>query len=91
MQKSDMLQMPYVLIHLSLLSRSPVSLLPSTPSVTSPFHLVDGSWTEKSSWWGCGDHVPSVMDPISEGDRCTCEPKVEKGGKMYPPKAEKAD
>jgi len=41
---------------------------------------------EKATWWGCGNHVPSVLDQIPEGDRCACEPKVEKEGKMYPPK-----
>ncbi|KXL44822.1 hypothetical protein M433DRAFT_58407 [Acidomyces richmondensis BFW] len=38
----------------------------------------------KATWWGCGEHVPSIMDPIPESDRCTCDPKVEKGGKKYP-------
>lgn len=45
----------------------------------------------KRSWWGCGNHVPSVMDSVSESDRCDCEPQVEKEGKKYPPKADKAD
>lgn len=27
------------------------------------------------------------MDQVPEGDRCTCEPKVEKQGKQYPPMA----
>jgi hypothetical protein len=27
------------------------------------------------------------MDPIAVEDRCTCEPKVEKEGKEYPPMA----
>jgi hypothetical protein len=31
------------------------------------------------------------MDSIPEEDRCTCEPKVEVEGKMYPPKAATAD
>jgi hypothetical protein len=31
------------------------------------------------------------MDPIPDADRCQCEPKVEKEGKMYQPKAEKAN
>ncbi|TVY27913.1 hypothetical protein LHYA1_G003012, partial [Lachnellula hyalina] len=42
---------------------------------------------QKSTWFGCGSHVPSVMDSISEDERCICEPKVEKDGKTYPPKA----
>lgn len=43
------------------------------------------------SWWGCGQHVPMVMDSVPEGQRCTCEPKIEREGKAYPPKAPKAD
>jgi hypothetical protein len=31
------------------------------------------------------------MDSVPESERCTCEPKVEKDGKKYPPKAAKAD
>jgi hypothetical protein len=31
------------------------------------------------------------MDGIPESERCTCEPKVERDGKMYPPMTEKAD
>ncbi|KAH8676570.1 hypothetical protein BGZ60DRAFT_446917 [Tricladium varicosporioides] len=45
---------------------------------------------EKTSWWGCGNHVPGVMDPIPEAERCTCTPKVEKDGKEYPPMVKKA-
>jgi len=41
--------------------------------------------TAKVSWIGCGLHVPRVMDIIPENERCTCGPKVEKEGKMYPP------
>ncbi|TKA74549.1 hypothetical protein B0A55_04440 [Friedmanniomyces simplex] len=44
------------------------------------------STCKKATWWGCGNHVPSVLDQVPEGDRCACEPKVEKEGKMYPPK-----
>ncbi|EME81051.1 uncharacterized protein MYCFIDRAFT_26709 [Pseudocercospora fijiensis CIRAD86] len=39
----------------------------------------------KSTWWGCGQHVPMVMDLIPESSRCTCEPKIEREGKQYPP------
>jgi hypothetical protein len=28
-----------------------------------------------------------VMDNIPDEERCTCEPKVERDGKAYPPKA----
>lgn len=31
------------------------------------------------------------MDGIPETDRCTCTPKTERDGKMYPPMTEKAD
>ena len=47
--------------------------------------------TDKATWWGCGGHVPMVMDKVPETDRCTCDPKVEKGGNMYPPMGKKAD
>lgn len=30
-----------------------------------------------------GQHVPGVMDPIAESERCSCTPKVEKEGKEY--------
>ncbi|KAF6220715.1 hypothetical protein HO133_003148 [Letharia lupina] len=46
---------------------------------------------EKSSWWGCGQHVPMVMDKLPQESWCTCEPKVEKEGTRYPPMAPKAD
>jgi hypothetical protein len=36
-------------------------------------------------------HIPSVMDPVPEADRCQCGPKVEVDGKEYPRKADKAD
>ncbi len=34
---------------------------------------------------GCGQHVPSVMDHIPKDEWCSCKPKVEKHGRMYPP------
>ncbi|CAK1366967.1 hypothetical protein CB0940_10316 [Cercospora beticola] len=40
---------------------------------------------QKTTWWGCGSHVPMVMDTVPEAERCSCEPKVEKEGKSYPP------
>ncbi|VUC36101.1 unnamed protein product [Clonostachys rosea] len=43
--------------------------------------------TEKATWWGCGAHVPMVMDNIPDEERCICDPKIEKGGKEYPPMA----
>ncbi|KAM3499708.1 hypothetical protein MY10362_007061 [Beauveria mimosiformis] len=42
---------------------------------------------EKSTWWGCGSHVPMVMDAIPEQERCACDPKIERDGKQYPPMA----
>jgi len=30
------------------------------------------------------------MDAVPEEERCVCEPKVEKGGKEYPPMAKTA-
>ncbi|XMA20713.1 hypothetical protein WAI453_013504 [Rhynchosporium graminicola] len=44
------------------------------------------STCQKATWWGCGKHIPSVMDRISDEERCTCEPKVDFEGKQYPPK-----
>ncbi|KAF7508099.1 hypothetical protein GJ744_009540 [Endocarpon pusillum] len=41
---------------------------------------------QKSTWWGCGNHVASVMDPLPQEARCTCSPRVTRGGKEYPPK-----
>ena len=46
---------------------------------------------DKVTWWGCGNHIPSVMDSIPESERCACTPQVERDGKKYPPKAAKAD
>ncbi|KAI9789575.1 MAG: hypothetical protein M1816_005982 [Peltula sp. TS41687] len=43
---------------------------------------------ERTTWWGCGKHVPSVMDDIAKDEWCTCEPRVAKDGgreKEYPP------
>ncbi|KAF2656014.1 hypothetical protein K491DRAFT_692374 [Lophiostoma macrostomum CBS 122681] len=37
------------------------------------------------TWWGCGKHVPSVMDSIPADKWCTCDPKVEREGHTYPP------
>ncbi|KAK0648413.1 hypothetical protein B0T16DRAFT_455891 [Cercophora newfieldiana] len=45
---------------------------------------------KKASWKGCGGHIPAVLDSVPEADRCTCEPKVEKDGKKYPPMAKPA-
>ncbi len=61
-------------------------------SVPTASVIVDlGYFAAKASWWGCGQHVPGVMDKVPKDDQCTCEPKVEKEGKKYPPMAAKAD
>ncbi|KAG9681066.1 hypothetical protein KCU76_g14743, partial [Aureobasidium melanogenum] len=39
----------------------------------------------KRTWFGCGMHVPSVMDSIPKSEWCDCEPKTEKNGTEYPP------
>ncbi|KAL5042075.1 hypothetical protein BDW71DRAFT_211533 [Aspergillus fruticulosus] len=44
------------------------------------------STCQKTTWWGCGNHIPAVLDAVPESERCTCEPKVERDGKQYPPK-----
>jgi len=54
-----------------------LSLLPQCPLTTI---------AEKATWMGCGQHVPMVMDSISESDWCTCSPKTVVDGKEYPPK-----
>ncbi|ODV71270.1 uncharacterized protein CYBJADRAFT_169492 [Cyberlindnera jadinii NRRL Y-1542] len=38
----------------------------------------------KSSWTGCGMHVPSAMAGVPESEWCTCLPKKDD---KYPPKA----
>jgi hypothetical protein len=59
------------------------SFLPSFNLIVWTNH---GPLTEKATWWGCGNHISSVMDSIPEEERCTCGPKVEFQGKEYPPK-----
>ncbi|KAL1839082.1 hypothetical protein VTJ49DRAFT_1883 [Mycothermus thermophilus] len=41
----------------------------------------------KKTWRGCGNHIASVLSDVPEDEWCTCEPKVEKDGKKYPPAA----
>ena len=41
--------------------------------------------TEGTTWYGCGSHIPSVLDSVPESERCDCGPQVERNGKMYPP------
>jgi len=44
------------------------------------------STCQKSTWWGCGQHIPGVMDALPESEWCTCGPKKVVDGKEYPPK-----
>ncbi|KAK0655615.1 hypothetical protein B0T16DRAFT_451264 [Cercophora newfieldiana] len=44
----------------------------------------------RTTWTGCGNHVPKVMDNVPREEWCTCEPRVEKDGKEYPPKGSAA-
>ncbi|KAK9472574.1 uncharacterized protein V1510DRAFT_403192 [Dipodascopsis tothii] len=37
----------------------------------------------KKSWWGCGLHIPSVMDSVPKDEWCTCAKPT---GSEYPPK-----
>jgi hypothetical protein len=41
--------------------------------------------TDKTTWWGCGKHVPGVMESIPSEQWCTCAPRVEREGHQYPP------
>lgn len=27
----------------------------------------------KTTWFGCGLHIPHVMDPLAEDEKCSCE------------------
>ncbi|KAL1969177.1 hypothetical protein VTN77DRAFT_431 [Rasamsonia byssochlamydoides] len=49
------------------------------------------STCHKATWWGCGLHIPMVMDAIPEADWCTCTPRVQVEGKEYPPKGASAN
>ena len=44
-----------------------------------------------TTWWGCGNHIPGVLDQVPAGKWCTCEPRVQKNGKSYPPMGPKGD
>ncbi|KAM0274123.1 hypothetical protein ACHAPA_001074 [Fusarium lateritium] len=50
-------------------------------------NLIRSIVENKTSWWGCGSHIQSVLDSVPEAERCACEPKVEVGGVSYPPMA----
>ncbi|KAF2268577.1 hypothetical protein CC78DRAFT_455093 [Lojkania enalia] len=39
------------------------------------------------TWWGCGNHIPAVLDNVPQDQWCKCEPKIETKGHQYPPKS----
>jgi len=61
-----------------------------TPTRVAVFHLLTLA-EEGSTWYGCGQHVPSVLDSVPETARCICQPKVERDGKQYPPQGKSID
>jgi len=34
-------------------------------------HRTDSLKKGKKTWWGCGQHVPNVMDDVPEAERCS--------------------
>jgi hypothetical protein len=73
-----------------------VRLVPPIPSLNPPIikaqHHHPNSFTRDLTipaggvtWFGCGSHIPSVLDSIPENQRCGCGPQIERSGKMYPP------
>ncbi|KAF2671081.1 hypothetical protein BT63DRAFT_423337 [Microthyrium microscopicum] len=40
---------------------------------------------QKTTWRGCGNHVPGVFESVPKDQWCECEPKVTKEGHEYPP------
>lgn len=69
----------------------------AVPSVSSHQNLTPGitlvaiqatpadSLAGKTTWRGCGQHIPQVMDSIAQDQRCTCVPKTVVNGVKYPP------
>lgn len=55
--------------------------------LTTKKHTLKPPLLDKTSWWGCGSHISSVLDSVPAAERCECEPKVEVGGTSYPPMA----
>jgi hypothetical protein len=73
-----------------------VRLVPPIPSLNPPIiraqHHHPNSFTRDLTipaggvtWFGCGSHIPSVLDSVPENQRCGCGPQIERSGKMYPP------
>ncbi|RCI15484.1 hypothetical protein L249_3593 [Ophiocordyceps polyrhachis-furcata BCC 54312] len=48
-----------------------------------------GPETVVTTWWGCGKHIVAVMKDIPVDQRCSCNPKVERDGTLYPPMGSK--
>ena len=104
-QERNVRYMPYVSLSLILSSifppfphyppKPPRTALPSTsaprPRPSYRTTLLTHMRAEKSTWWGCGQHVPMVMDTVAKESWCTCEPKVEREGVGYPPMGKRAD
>ncbi|KAM0749456.1 hypothetical protein T439DRAFT_50114 [Meredithblackwellia eburnea MCA 4105] len=44
----------------------------------------------KKTWYGCGKHIPSVMDKIPLADRCDCEEHKPLPPGVLPPGASKS-
>ena len=40
---------------------------------------------DKTTWWGCGNHIAGVMESVPSDQWCTCGPRIEKEGHQYPP------
>ncbi|KAF2134513.1 hypothetical protein P153DRAFT_391849 [Dothidotthia symphoricarpi CBS 119687] len=58
----------------------------SSPSIfPSKLHSSSNDLLDKTTWWGCGKHVPGVMQNIPSEQWCTCAPRVEREGNAYPP------
>ncbi|KAK2768915.1 hypothetical protein FQN53_006209 [Emmonsiellopsis sp. PD_33] len=45
----------------------------------------------KKTWFGCGLHIPRVMDEIPKDEWCTCAPKKKVGEVEYPPRVGEAE
>ena len=83
---------PSLPLSLSVTPSDPPSSNPnSNPNPSSTFAHCPAYKTEKSTWWGCGNHIPAVLTPLPREEWCTCEPKVEKEGVMWPPMGKTAD
>lgn len=61
-------------------------LSPTLSYLPSCYVHSDYLFTEKTTWWGCGQHIPRVMDSVPQSDWCTCNPKTTVNSKEYPPK-----